>query len=303
MRSVDPLAGPMLCEAAPAKLNLHLHVLGQRNDGYHELDTSFALIDWCDQVELRLRSDGQIHRTEDQVGIEASKDLAVRAALRMQQACADMGKTCPGVDIRVVKRIPQGAGLGGGSSDAASVMRLLNQLWDLHLTTSDLSRLALELGADVPVFIRRQHAIGRGVGERLFELDLPVAYFLILMPPISVSTAKVFADPKLTRSSKALKISDSPGWSDFMQGHNDLQAVVTRQYSVVDNALNILRKQALSLGIPRDWPRMSGSGAAVFCMVRDVAEGLQFESLVQNSVDKFWRVKLVSSGLPAWHLC
>ncbi|NCZ46494.1 MAG: 4-(cytidine 5'-diphospho)-2-C-methyl-D-erythritol kinase, partial [Betaproteobacteria bacterium] len=117
-----------LSEAAPAKLNLHLHVLGQRQDGYHDLDTSFALIDWCDEVEVRLREDGAICRLEDQVGIEASEDLAVRAALSMQAYCVAQGLACPGVDIRVRKRIPQGAGLGGGSSDAASVIRLLNRL-------------------------------------------------------------------------------------------------------------------------------------------------------------------------------
>lgn len=295
---VPSTSGPILREAAPAKLNLHLHVLGRRDDGYHELDTSFALINWYDEVELGLRDDGQIHRLEDQVGIEASKDLAVRAAFCMKLACEAQGKPCPGVNIRVLKRIPQGAGLGGGSSNAASVLRLLNQLWGLHLNAMQLSRMAVSLGADVPVFIRRQNALGGGVGESLRTLELPIAHFVVIMPPIAVSTASVFADPKLTRASKALKISDCPIWSDFMQGHNDLQAVVVAQNRSVEFALNCLQKQALKLGISSGWPRMSGSGAAVFCMVRDALEGSQLEAAVKSSLaDESWLVKLVSTDL------
>ncbi|NDC66820.1 MAG: 4-(cytidine 5'-diphospho)-2-C-methyl-D-erythritol kinase, partial [Betaproteobacteria bacterium] len=136
-----------LSEAAPAKLNLHLHVLGQRQDGYHDLDTSFALIDWCDEVEVRLREDGAICRLEDQVGIEASEDLAVRAALSMQAYCVAQGLACPGVDIRVRKRIPQGAGLGGGSSDAAAMLRALNELFALGLSMDELAQIARPLGS------------------------------------------------------------------------------------------------------------------------------------------------------------
>jgi 4-diphosphocytidyl-2-C-methyl-D-erythritol kinase len=292
--------GPRLREAAPAKLNLHLHVLGRRNDGYHELDTSFALIDWCDEVELSLRDDGLIHRLEDQVGIDATQDLAVRAATSMKLACEEQGLPCPGVNIRVRKHIPQGAGLGGGSSDAATVIRLLNRLWGLHLEEAHLSRLGLSLGADVPVFIRRRHAVGGGVGERLSTLELATAFFVIVMPPIAVSTATVFADPKLTRASKALKISDSPLWSDFMQGQNDLQAVVTERYRVVQVALDCLRQEAGLLGIAPHWPRMSGSGAAVFCMVRDAAEGAKLEASVRSGLSaEGWAVRLVSTSLPS----
>ncbi|MBU6284578.1 MAG: 4-(cytidine 5'-diphospho)-2-C-methyl-D-erythritol kinase [Proteobacteria bacterium] len=292
-------AGPVAREAAPAKLNLHLHVLGRRDDGYHELDTSFALIDWCDEVELSLRNDGEIHRLEDQVGIDAGQDLAVRAATCMKLACEEAGIPCPGVNIRVRKHIPQGAGLGGGSSDAATVIRLLNQLWGLHMNEALLSRLGLSLGADVPVFIRRRHALGGGVGERLSTLDLATAYFVVVMPPIAVSTATVFADPKLTRASKALKISDCPVWSDFMQGHNDLQAVVTQRFHLVEVALDRLRYEARLLGIAPHWPRMSGSGAAVFCMVRDAAEGVKLEASVKASLSvEGWKVKLVSTSLP-----
>ena len=292
-----------ISEAAPAKLNLHLHVLAQRSDGYHELDTSFALIDWCDQVEVFLRDDGQILRLEDQVGIDEDRDLSVRAARLMQAACLELGKPCPGVDLRVVKRIPQGAGLGGGSSDAASVIRLLNRLWALDLDTEHTESIALSLGADVPLFIRRQHALGAGVGEKLRALSLPVAYFVVVIPPISVSTAEVFADPKLTRASKALKIPDSPLWPDFFLGHNDLEAVVVKRYQAVAFALDRLRKQAIGLNIAPHWPRMSGSGSSVFCMVRNLAEGLQLEALVRADLakldDAVWQVKLVSSSLPA----
>ena len=257
------------------------------------------MIDWCDEVELFRREDGQIKRLEDQVGIEESKDLAVRAARSMQQACSDAGKPCPGVDLRVVKRIPQGAGLGGGSSDAASVIRLLNRLWELDLSTDQLAKIALRLGADVPLFIWRRHALGAGVGERLRMLNLPVAHFVLVIPPVSVPTATVFADPKLTRASKALKISDCPVWSDFMQGHNDLQAVVTQRFHLVEVALDRLRYEARLLGIAPHWPRMSGSGAAVFCMVRDAAEGVKLEASVKASLSvEGWKVKLVSTSLP-----
>jgi len=261
------------------------------------------LIDWCDEVELFRREDGQIKRLEDQVGIEESKDLAVRAARSMQQACSDAGKPCPGVDLRVVKRIPQGAGLGGGSSDAASVIRLLNRLWELDLSTDQLAKIALRLGADVPLFIWRRHALGAGVGERLRMLNLPVAHFVLVIPPVSVPTATVFADPKLTRASKALRIPDCPNWFDFFQGNNDLQEVVIKRYQAVEVALERLRKQAVALNIAPHWPRMSGSGASVFCMVRDLAEGLELESLMRldlaDSHIGLWQVKLVSSSLPA----
>src|SRR5271169_128351 len=191
---------------APAKLNLFLHILGRRADGYHELQTCFQFLDLCDEISIRVRSDGGIRRGAGAAGVAAEVDLCVRAARALQSAAG-----CPlGADISVVKRIPMGAGLGGGSSDAATCLVALNQLWDLNLSVDELAALGLKLGADVPVFVRGRAAWAEGIGERLTPLYPPLAPFeanyVILKPNMGVGTAEVFQDLELTRNSAPITI-------------------------------------------------------------------------------------------------
>ncbi|MCC7461819.1 MAG: 4-(cytidine 5'-diphospho)-2-C-methyl-D-erythritol kinase, partial [Gammaproteobacteria bacterium] len=187
---------------APAKLNLFLHVVGRRVDGYHDLQTLFQLIDLCDAVGLAVRSDGRIERTEGMAEVPPEADLAVRAARLLQQAVR-----CPlGADIAVRKRIPAGGGLGGGSSDAATVLLVLNRLWGLHLGVDELAALGLQLGSDVPVFLHGSSAWAEGRGELLEAVELPGRWYLILHPGVVVSTAAIFQAPELTRNSPLITI-------------------------------------------------------------------------------------------------
>ena len=244
---------------APAKLNLCLHVIGRRADGRHLLESVFVLVDLADSVDLILRPDGRINRSGD-LCCEAEKDLCVRAARLLQE---ESGCT-KGVDITVRKRIPAGAGLGGGSSDAATVLIGLNRLWRLGLSRVELARLGVRLGADVPFFIHGRNAFVEGIGERIS----PIGYALV-WPGRGVSTAEIFASPFLTRNSESLKI---PFFSDFLRdrwpelpGRNDLQDVAVRLEPAILDALKALAP--LGSG-----PRMTGSGSAVFTLLRDDSE-------------------------------
>lgn len=233
---------------APAKLNLFLHIVGRRADGYHLLQSVFRLIDHSDSVHLQLRSDGRVVRDTDLPGVLEDDDLTVRAA-RLLQAHAPAGV---GVSIRLVKNLPLGGGLGGGSSDAATVLLALNRLWQVNLPRQDLQKLALQLGADVPVFVFGQTAFAEGVGEILQPISAPPAWYLVLMPPVQVPTAAIFATPELTRNTPALKIARfSAG-----MGRNDLQSVVVNRYPEVARHLEWLGQFGEA--------RMTGSGACVF---------------------------------------
>ena len=181
---------------APAKINLFLHVLGRRADGYHELQTLFQLLDYGDRIDLSVREDGRIERLRDVEGVEAEADLTVRAARRLQTESG----TPLGADIRVTKAIPMGAGLGGGSSNCASVLVGLNRLWQLGLAEDRLAAIGMELGADVPVFIRGLTAWGEGIGERLEPITVGSIWYLVVVPRCHVSTAEVFGSPALTIS-------------------------------------------------------------------------------------------------------
>jgi len=233
---------------APAKLNLFLHVVGRRADGYHLLQSVFRLIDHADIVHLELRDDGRVVREGDLPGVAEDDDLTVRAA-RLLQTCAPEGV---GVNIRLEKNLPLGGGLGGGSSDAATVLLALNRLWQVNLPRETLQNLALQLGADVPVFVFGQTAFAEGVGEILHPLSAPPAWYVVLMPPVQVPTAAIFAAPELTRNTPALKIARfSAG-----MGHNDLQPVVVSRYPEVVRHLEWLAQFGEA--------RMTGSGACVF---------------------------------------
>lgn len=237
---------------APAKLNLMLRVTGRRADGYHLLQTVFRFIDFGDTVWLRPRSDGVIARLRPLPGVAAADDLTLRAARALQAATA----TRLGADIAVDKRLPFGGGLGGGSSDAATVLLALNHLWGTGLSRKRLQDLALPLGADVPVFIYGQTALAGGVGEILTPLPVAPAWYLVLVPPVAVATAGIFQHPELKRDSEPIKIQ---GFS--VPAGNDLEALVCRLYPEVAGHLAWLK----SVG----WAQMTGSGACVFAVFAD----------------------------------
>jgi 4-diphosphocytidyl-2-C-methyl-D-erythritol kinase len=233
---------------APAKINLFLHVIGRRADGYHLLQSAFRFIDSSDYLTLRVRDDGAIRRVRDLAGVPAGQDLCVRAAQLLQQVSG----TPLGVEIMLEKKLPMGGGLGGGSSDAATMLLALNHLWKLNFGRDRLQELGLKLGADVPVFVFGQSAFAEGVGEVLQPLDLPPAWYVILVPLVNVPTAEIFADSSLTRNTKAIKINGF-----FIgQGHNDLEPVVCRKYPEVAKYLTWLKQFGPA--------RMTGSGACVF---------------------------------------
>ena len=243
---------------APAKLNLFLHVVGRRPDGYHLLQTLFRFIDLHDTLHFSLREDGVVHRTHAIEGVAEEQDLCVRAArlLQSETGCA------LGVDITLGKRIPMGGGLGGGSSDAATALIALNRLWSLGLTRKRLMQLGLQLGADVPVFIFGENAFAEGVGEKLQACPLPPAWYVVLFPPVQVATAQIFNHPELTRDtvSSTMRALLEPGCQSGQRPHNDLQAVVCDLYPEVARHLANLDKILGNFGKAM----LTGSGACVF---------------------------------------
>jgi 4-diphosphocytidyl-2-C-methyl-D-erythritol kinase len=247
---------------APAKLNLFLHILGRRPDGYHELQTCFQFVDLCDEISIEVRADGLIRRAVAIPGLPAEADLCIRAAKALQAASG----TALGADISLIKKIPVGGGLGGGSSDAATCLLALNHLWGVHWPSEKLAALGLKLGADVPVFVHGRVAWAEGVGERLTPLYPPLApnegNYLILKPNVFVSTAAVFQDPELTRNSAPITIHG------FLAsgGRNDCLGVVRRRYPEVAHALDWLSVFGSA--------RLTGTGACVFlaCETLDLAQ-------------------------------
>lgn len=238
---------------APAKLNLFLHITGRRPDGYHELQTVFQFLNFSDALYFRPLEQGAIRRQQPLAGVSEEADLCLRAARRLQ---AEAG-TGQGVEILLEKRLPLGGGLGGGSSDAATVLVALNRIWGAGLSTDELAALGLELGADVSVFTRGFAAWAEGVGERLTPVAPPEVWYLVLVPPVTVSTAAVFSDPELTRDTPPITISD------FLSGagRNDCEPVVRRRYPAVDEALQHLGALAPA--------RLTGTGACVFAAFAD----------------------------------
>lgn len=242
--SVEPIAPVELRNCvSPAKINLFLHVLGKRDDGYHELETVFDLVDLCDLLHFSIRSDGAIMRRGGIHGLAHDNDLSVRAARLLAAA----SETRYGVDIEISKQIPMGGGLGGGSSNAATTLMALNRLWNIHWPVARLARLALQLGADVPVFVHGTAALAAGVGEKLTPLSWPRQFYVIVAPPATVPTVEIFSDPELTRDSKPLKILPlSQLTVSAMEsiGHNDLESVAFARYPAVEQALIGLNKAA-----------------------------------------------------------
>ncbi|MBI5430429.1 MAG: 4-(cytidine 5'-diphospho)-2-C-methyl-D-erythritol kinase [Nitrosomonadales bacterium] len=236
---------------APAKLNLFLHVVGRRPDGYHLLQTLFRFIDLHDTLHFALREDGEVHRTNAVEGVAEEQDLCVRAArlLQAEAGCA------LGVDITVEKRIPMGGGLGGGSSDAATTLIALNRMWALSLPRARLMQLGLRLGADVPVFVFGENAFAEGVGEELQACPVPEAWYVVLFPPAHVPTARIFAHPELTRDTVSITMRALLSGQNLPL-RNDLQSVVCDLYPEVASYMAWLGRYGAAM--------MTGSGACVF---------------------------------------
>ncbi|QEY24671.1 4-(cytidine 5'-diphospho)-2-C-methyl-D-erythritol kinase [Neisseria animalis] len=235
--------------AAPAKLNLDLRITARRADGYHELESIFCLINLHDTVYLSVREDGRVVIHTPAQGVAPEQDLAYRAAVLLQKHC-NVGK---GADIWLDKKIPMGGGLGGGSSDAATVLLVLNHLWQCSLNRQELMDLGITLGADVPFFIFGRNAFAKGIGEKLTAIDVPKQWYVVVKPNVHVATAKIFAHPLLTRNSKP---SIMPTFQTLQPFQNDMQAVVFREYPEVWQAYLELSKYGKTL--------MTGSGACLF---------------------------------------
>ena len=244
---------------APAKINLFLHVTGRRSNGYHELQSVFQLVDWCDRISLTPLEQNTIIRYGSNPEISPENDLVVRAA----QLLKNHTNYPHGVEIRLEKNIPIGAGLGGGSSDAAAVLIGLNHLWNLHLPPGELSALGLKLGADVPFFLFGHNAFVQGIGEQLECIDLPDQEFLIIFPGESVSTQTVFQSDQLTRNHAPITIADFlANTGEDRRFTNDLQPVACELCPEVNRALNWLAQT-----LPDATRRMSGSGSSVFAVL------------------------------------
>ena len=258
---------------APAKLNLFLHVTGRRPDGYHELQTLFQLIDLNDTVSLTVRDDGRIERPSGPVGVDPDSDLTVRAARSLQAATGCRA----GASIRITKRIPMGGGLGGGSSDAATVLLALNHLWRCGLSIDELARLGLPLGADVPVFVRGSSAWAEGVGEKLVPVELPERWYVVIHPGVSVPTKDVFQSPELTRNTPVITIRAAFDPGGVSATRNDCEPVVRARYAEVADALDWLGKSAPA--------RLTGTGSCIFAAFDSAAEA---ERVAARTPDR-WR--------------
>ena len=256
---------------APAKLNLFLQIVGRRADGYHLLQTVFQLLDWGDEIALRVRADGRIERLRGATGVAAEDDLAVRAARALQAATG----TPLGADIDVAKRIPQGGGFGGGSSDAATVLVALNRLWRTGLSAEALAALGLRLGADVPVFVHGRSAWAEGVGERLTPLELPQRWFLLVDAGVSVPTAALFQAPDLTREAASATISDYV--SGQVRG-NVFTPVLRRRAPRIAEALDRLAAFGEA--------ELTGTGGGVFVAFDDPAAA----QAARDTLPREWRV-------------
>ncbi|MBS0327881.1 MAG: 4-(cytidine 5'-diphospho)-2-C-methyl-D-erythritol kinase [Proteobacteria bacterium] len=242
---------------APAKVNLFLHVTGRRPDGYHTLESLVALVDFADVLTIEVRGDARIERVLPVAGVAEADDLALRAARALREATG----VARGASIAIAKRIPIGAGLGGGSSDAATTLIALNHLWGLHRPRAELAAIGVALGADVPFFLGEGAAVVRGIGEALTPASLPAHWIALALPPIAVPTASIFAAPELTRSAASAKMDVfSEGY-----GRNDLEAAARARFAPVGEALVALRGVT-----PR--ARMTGSGAGVIAAFATIAE-------------------------------
>ncbi|MDD1978267.1 MULTISPECIES: 4-(cytidine 5'-diphospho)-2-C-methyl-D-erythritol kinase [Pseudomonas] len=256
---------------APAKLNLMLHILGRRPDGYHELQTLFQFLDHADELQFAVRDDGQIRLHSDIENVPHDSNLIVKAARKLQQLSG-----CPlGADIWLTKILPMGGGIGGGSSDAATTLLGLNHLWKLDCSEDQLAELGLSLGADVPVFVRGHAAFAEGVGEKLTPVDPEEPWYVVLVPQVFVSTAEIFSHPQLTRDSLPIKMRPVPKGNS----RNDCQPVVEQSYPEVRNSLSLLSKFTDA--------RLTGTGSCVFGAFPSKAEADKVLALLADTQTGF----------------
>lgn len=265
--------------SAPAKLNLMLHIVGRRADGYHELQTVFQLVDLCDRLEITSRPDGLIRRVAGPSAVAEADDLTVRAARALQAAT----RSSLGAEISVRKHIPMGGGLGGGSSDAATTLLALNKIWRTQLTSEQIAAIGARLGADVPVFVHGRSAWAEGTGEKLTPVNLqPASWFVIVFPGVGVPTATVFQAPELTRNSPPTTMRG------FLEtgGRNDCEAVVRARFPAVAEALDWLGRHGPA--------RLTGTGSCVFAKFARVEDAERVAARVPDT----WRA-FVARGLDA----
>lgn len=251
---------------APAKLNLFLHITGRRDDGYHELQTLFQLLDWGDELSIRVLDQPLICRTGPGYGIPEDQDLALRAARLLQ---AESGCSC-GAEISVQKNIPMGSGMGGGSSDAATVLLVLNRLWNCDLSIDRLAELGRKLGADVPVFVRGHTAMASGIGEMLEPVSLGHRHYVLVFPGVHISTPQVFSDPGLRRDSEFIGLDQALAGA----GRNDCEAVVRMRFPLMDEAF----KKLASWG----HPVMTGTGSGIFLQAKNEASANSLTQAIKN---------------------
>jgi len=276
---------------APAKLNLFLHIVGRRADGYHLLQSVFQLVEHGDLLHFQLRSDAQLRRVTDIAGVAPEQDLIMRAAaLLRDEVRRRRGAPPPGVDIAIDKRLPMGGGLGGGSSDAATTLMALNHLWQAGLTRAELMALGLPLGADIPFFIFGETAFVEGVGEAMRPVPSPACWYVVIEPGVAVPTAAIFSAPDLTRNTEPVRIADFSSHQANRNGlmgygKNDLQQVATRLFPPVAEAVTWLGRYGDA--------RMTGSGACVFCAFDDEE---QADAALSNvpAIWTAWKAKALS---------
>ena len=273
---------------APAKLNLMLHIIGRREDGYHELQTVFQFIDFADEMEFKLRSDDSIIRHCENFNVPENEDVIIRAAKLLRKNFLQKNASVNsnfGVDITLKKNIPMGAGLGGGSSDAATTLLALNHLWEMQFTIDELAEMGLVLGADVPVFVRGFAAFAEGVGEKLSPVSPDESWYLLLIPPVHVSTKEVFCNPQLTRDCSAIKLCDL----SRREWRNVCTPVVSKNYLMVRQAIDIVGEYLKAC--------MSGTGASVFAGFNTKAQAEEvLQQIRKNPISGTW-ISFVAKGL------
>jgi 4-diphosphocytidyl-2-C-methyl-D-erythritol kinase len=260
---------------SPAKLNLFLHINGRYENGYHQLQSLFQILDYGDELAFDINSSGKITLADPISGVADEDNLIIKAALLLKQSLPTTQSNGLGCTIHLRKRLPMGGGIGGGSSNAATTLLVLNKLWGCHLPAGKLATLGLALGADVPIFIQGKTAFAEGVGEKLQPVNLPTKTYLVLFPDSHVSTAEIFSLPELPRNTTKIDFSDY----SFANTHNDCQQLVCDRYPNVAKALHWLLEYAPS--------RMTGTGACVFAIFDNHQEALDVQALLPKGNTSF----------------